>query len=779
MLKNNTLCLLFSFFSIACFSQSLQDSLKAYFKFDGTVLDATSNNEDLKNPTSPDYRVVNGTDSAFYFNGNERLEGVSSYDNSSYNEIAISLWFKTGTINNTRQLILQGANMGFAVLIEPTTGKVSAFFDSNSSGRIIGNNNLADNVWHHLVAQNNGNITYLYVDGSLVASKTDQLYTGNGSSNNKLYFGKTNLNLDSFTGSINNVRIYNRILSKCEINELSGNHSLDKNLKAHFTFDGNVLDETSNNEDLKAPTNPDYRVVNATDSAYYFDGNTRLESNSSFDNSTYSETALSLWIKTASDSKALTVISGAYIGFAIFTDTAGHVFASFDGSSAGSIKSNNDLTDDVWHHIFAQNDGNTTELYIDGIYESSLSESLYNGTGGSNNIIYFGDNRLNTFPYNGLLNEVRIYDRVLGDCEIDSLYQLNNNTTLDCDALYSHQVDSTNTVHFIANSNSINNTYSWNFGDNNSDTVANPSHSYASSGSYIVTLTVINANGDTCSTSDSIFVNTCSSDFTYSIGSGGLVSFINNSISANLGTSFSWDFGDSSTSSIKDPTHIYDSSGTYTVTLTINDSLNNCSSSWSANVIIVLSSSNCNASFTIAKDSSIQYNIILYNTSTNATTHTYTWDFGDGTTGSGRTPIHTYQNFGLFEVCLTITDSILNCDTITFCDTVGMDSLGNLKAGFGIEVRDPIIVGVEENDDPFSSLRIFPNPTNGIVRFQIDNSESITSVRVMNTSGQIIFIEENIQGRENTLYINGPNGLYFIEITDIQGNISISKIIKN
>ncbi len=36
---------------------------------------------------------------------------------------------------------------------------------------------------------------------------------------------------------------------------------------------------------------------------------------------------------------------------------------------------------------------------------------------------------------------------------------------------------------------------------------------------------------------------------------------------------------------------------------------------------------------------------------------TYAWQFGDGTTGSGLSPNHTYATVGTFTVTLTVTDN--------------------------------------------------------------------------------------------------------------------------
>ena len=58
----------------------------------------------------------------------------------------------------------------------------------------------------------------------------------------------------------------------------------------------------------------------------------------------------------------------------------------------------------------------------------------------------------------------------------------------------------------------------------------------------------------------------------------------------------------------------------------------------------------------------------------------WTWDFGDGTTGTGQTVTHTYNGVGPYGVCLTITDSC-GC-TSTTCDTVGGTMGPNCNAFF-------------------------------------------------------------------------------------------------
>ena len=112
----------------------------------------------------------------------------------------------------------------------------------------------------------------------------------------------------------------------------------------------------------------------------------------------------------------------------------------------------------------------------------------------------------------------------------------------------------------------------WDFGDGQTDTVENPTHSYANPGTYTVCQTVSNSCG-----SDTICQNiviNCAgptANYTYST-TDFEVTFT--SLATNF-TSIFWDFGDFTTDTAANPTHTYPSNGTYTVCQTV---INACGS---------------------------------------------------------------------------------------------------------------------------------------------------------------------------------------------------------
>jgi PKD repeat protein len=117
---------------------------------------------------------------------------------------------------------------------------------------------------------------------------------------------------------------------------------------------------------------------------------------------------------------------------------------------------------------------------------------------------------------------------------------------------------------------------SWNFGDGGSSTSANPSHSYASAGTYSVMLTVTDDDGAPDSVSKNVTVSAPGNqdplaDFAFSC-SGLSCDFTDESSDPDGSiASHSWNFGDSGSSTATNPSHSYAAAATYNVMLTVTD----------------------------------------------------------------------------------------------------------------------------------------------------------------------------------------------------------------
>lgn len=128
------------------------------------------------------------------------------------------------------------------------------------------------------------------------------------------------------------------------------------------------------------------------------------------------------------------------------------------------------------------------------------------------------------------------------------------------------QQQGTTSVQFTDASTGAPTSWSWDFGDSAGSTEQNPSHDYAGTGSFTVTLTAVNSGGSSTSTQIVTLPAAPVASFTWAQQSGTSVRFTDTSIGNP--TAWDWDFGDGSAhEGIQNPTHTFPSAGTYTVTL--------------------------------------------------------------------------------------------------------------------------------------------------------------------------------------------------------------------
>jgi PKD repeat protein len=134
-------------------------------------------------------------------------------------------------------------------------------------------------------------------------------------------------------------------------------------------------------------------------------------------------------------------------------------------------------------------------------------------------------------------------------------------------------------------------TYLWTWGDGTSSTTKNPGyHVYNGAGTYNLCLKVTKCNDSTCVNSickTIVIPSTCCPVPTfYWYNFCNTYRFVN---TTSGGTSFWWSFGDSSWSSAKSPIHTFPRTGTYTVCLTVYDSVKHCSTTVCKTVVVYCS----------------------------------------------------------------------------------------------------------------------------------------------------------------------------------------------
>jgi PKD repeat protein len=240
----------------------------------------------------------------------------------------------------------------------------------------------------------------------------------------------------------------------------------------------------------------------------------------------------------------------------------------------------------------------------------------------------------------------------------------------------------------------------WDFDDGTTSTLQNPSHVYATSGTYNVCLVIVGNNGITkCKEQLCLKVTVDGCGNTMPCGVKPLfqfkidkctVYFVDQS-GTNPGTtitSWNWTFGDGNTSNLQNPVHTYAVAGTYTVCLTTyakNANGEECKNTYCFPVTVEgcgqVDPCGVKPLFDFKTDKCTVYFVDQTGTNTGTTITNWYWDFDDGNTSSLQNPVHAYTTAGTYNVCLTaygVNAAGVECKN-TYCKKVTVDGCGQIE----------------------------------------------------------------------------------------------------
>jgi gliding motility-associated-like protein len=217
--------------------------------------------------------------------------------------------------------------------------------------------------------------------------------------------------------------------------------------------------------------------------------------------------------------------------------------------------------------------------------------------------------------------------------------------------------------------------WTWNFGEGAplSVTNGNPvTHTYATAGSYIVTLEVESSKGCRSVVATKTVVVNPQPTVDFSLpsicmpsGTGQFFDLSTISDGSQSQFTYSWEFGDGGTSTQKNPTHQYLTAGPFTVKLTVT-SKDGCVASLSKPLTTIYPRPS--AAFTVTNEVCLGAPTSFTDQSNGSGSPVtrWRWDFGDGGTDTTQNPTHTYATAGTFTVRLFIyTDKGCISDTAT------------------------------------------------------------------------------------------------------------------
>lgn len=230
------------------------------------------------------------------------------------------------------------------------------------------------------------------------------------------------------------------------------------------------------------------------------------------------------------------------------------------------------------------------------------------------------------------------------------------------------------TVTFTDNSTVSNDTidsYSWNFGDvapGNTSTLASPSHTYSVSGDYDVTLSVTSELGNKTDTvvysitiTDNV-IDPVNPQADFSVAVTDLEATFTDLTSVDNGsiTDYLWDFGDSASSALASPTHLYTAGGTYMVKLDVTGSDGTTANHSKAVTVYDPAVEPTTPIVTFTSDALEESPSLTVNFTADASNETspittYAWNFDNLSTSSEANPTYTFADAGLYTITLTVT----------------------------------------------------------------------------------------------------------------------------
>ena len=321
-----------------------------------------------------------------------------------------------------------------------------------------------------------------------------------------------------------------------------------------------------------------------------------------------------------------------------------------------------------------------------------------------------------------------------GDC---------NSQPVGCNADFTYTING-NTVTFTNTSSSMSSIFNWDFGDfAGTSTMTNPTYTYSSSPIHMVvclTMATSGCSAQHCEVLEPLL--SCNANFTH-IDSCMDTYFSNTSTGSYSITS--WNFGDGTAPSLQtNPSHHYASPGDYGVCLTVSTSSAPTCTDTYCDTVHVHQPTPAGFNWHLVGTNPA---VVSFTGLPSQPNFTYFWQFGDNSTGSNATEIHTYLGCD-YLVCVYSTDST-GCMS-SFCDSIHLCNTG---------------ISTAYN----SALFVWPTLVQNNITIQnsLENGQNI-SFKIFDAMGQLM----NVSSTKSSINCQSlADGMYLLVLTDENGNV--------
>jgi len=335
-------------------------------------------------------------------------------------------------------------------------------------------------------------------------------------------------------------------------------------------------------------------------------------------------------------------------------------------------------------------------------------------------------------------------------------------------------------------------TWLWDFGDGATSTEQNPEHTYEQTGRYTVSLSTDGTGGVEAVKKDYIRVaDGPTAKFSYTPAkpkAGDKVQFTD--LSTGNPSSWMWDFGDNSSSSLQSPSHVYEKPGTYTVELNIGDEIGDVLPA--VQTITIVNDAPV-AGFSADPTSSSTYPVqVQFTDESTGVVDSWLWElFRDGKvvgTSSEQNPVITFTVPGIYSIRLTVTNNG-GSDTLQLDNyiTIGTGSMFTVVQGWNhvsvpkavtseYDTVSELFAGIETGGIPYA---VFDNVANEWVNVTSDYAvKPLEALRVWKTDAGTFTVTPNyVEGGVFTRNLEtGWNGIGIMAMQPTPANVALASL---
>ena len=218
------------------------------------------------------------------------------------------------------------------------------------------------------------------------------------------------------------------------------------------------------------------------------------------------------------------------------------------------------------------------------------------------------------------------------------------------------------TVSFTDTSTGSPTGWSWKIDTVEFATTQNAQHAFTADGEYVVSLTVTSGAYTSTATRTIVITSASAPPIITSIGASHNSGYVPLTVEFTVAaqgtpTSWAWTFGDGGTSTDQNPTHVYETAGTYTATVTVSNADGDTTASVQIDVLAVTGLPPVIISIGTTTPTTGAAPLTVEFTADATDTPNYLWNFGDGHTSTTQNPTNTFTDPGTYTVTLTVSNA--------------------------------------------------------------------------------------------------------------------------